>query len=153
MLKNNLTLNRIIVEKLTKLIKRIFDPKSIRSIYLIGSFARNEMTEYSDFDLLIISRKGSSYITRKNLLSLPEFYLLDSELLKSYSGGLQPFIIDEEVLKKEQSFIKAVLREGQLLQGEAISTYIVPENNSPLTDEKKDPNTFLNMLDEVEINF
>ncbi len=151
MIKNDLKFSVSLAKQLTKLVEKIFNPKMMRSIYLIGSFAREEMTSESDLDLIIISRKDLSYEIRKKLFTLREFYQLDSELLKNFSGGFAPIVVEEHVLKKEPSLIRTILREGKLLKGERLSDYL--ELNKILLEEKKDPKEFLKILDAIEINF
>jgi len=151
MINNNLKLSALLTKQLTTLVEKTFNPKLMRSIYLIGSFARNEMTPESDLDLLIIARKNFSYEIRKKLFVSQEFYKLDSELPRNFSGGLSPIIMEEEILKKEPSLIRKVMREGILLKGENLSEYL--EFKDVHLEEKKDPKEFLKLLNAIEINF
>lgn len=138
-------------EELLKLINVIHDSKIIKSIYLIGSFARNEMNSHSDLDLIIICKDNYSYKIQQKLIKLPEIDVLDLAILEEYSGGFSPMIFSVTQLKNEPTLVKTILREGKLLKGDKIETYLNIEEI--IIEEKKDPKEFLKILDEIKLDF
>lgn len=138
-------------EELLKLINAIYDSKVIKSIYLIGSFARNEMNSHSDLDLIIICKDDYSYKIQQKLIKLPEIDVLDLAILEEYSGGFSPMIFSVTQLKNEPTLVKTILREGKLLKGDKIEAYLNIEEI--IIEEKKDPKEFLKILDEIKLDF
>jgi predicted nucleotidyltransferase len=138
-------------EELLKLINAIYDSKAIKSIYLIGSFARNEMNSHSDLDLIIICKDDYSYKIQQKLIKLPEIDVLDLAILEEYSGGFSPMIFSVTQLKNEPTLVKTILREGKLLKGDKIEAYLNIEEI--IIEEKKDPKEFLKILDEIKLDF
>ncbi len=77
--------------------------------YLFGSFARNESTESSDIDILIIVKK-SDYHIRNAISSLSSDYSLDKNVF--FSAILKDIKIWEKNKKYKTLFYKELQRDG-----------------------------------------
>jgi predicted nucleotidyltransferase len=79
-------------------------------VILFGSYARGEVTEHSDVDLMIISESDLPRFKRSR-----ELY----KLIKPYPFGMDLVVYTPEEIEKgkmsEVSFVSTVLREGKTL--------------------------------------
>jgi len=87
---------------------------NIIAIVLFGSVAREEFTEKSDIDVLVVSKNDR---TKENIGSLVD------KLLDIYDVHVVPIFLTEkdiqERIKKFDNFIITIINEGRLLYGEA----------------------------------
>ena len=72
--------------------------------YLFGSYARNEQTELSDIDILIIVKKFDAKI-RREISSLSSIFSLEREVI------ISPVIKDIEVWKRKPEIRYALFTE------------------------------------------
>ena len=93
-------------------------------VILFGSYARGEVTEHSDVDLMIISESDLPRFKRGR-----ELY----KLIKPYPFGMDLVVYTPEELEKgklsEVSFVSTVLHEGKIAEMDKTSRILVKTDN------------------------
>ncbi|ASJ14644.1 nucleotidyltransferase domain-containing protein [Thermococcus radiotolerans] len=92
---------------LDEFLRRVEDQfgHSIENIVLFGSYARGDYDEESDIDVLIVGD-----------VDFDELMNIVTDILLEYGELISPVVIKPgEFKRREDSFIKTVLREGKVL--------------------------------------
>lgn len=101
----NIEHSKEIYRKIEELVKELREKFPIKEIYLYGSFAKGEINEGSDIDLVIVGNFKERFIERIGII-------LDCTDLP-----IEPLVYTEEefeeLMNKDNSFIKEVLRTGK----------------------------------------
>lgn len=85
-------------------------PYKPEKVIVFGSYARGDIDEYSDIDLVIIKKTKKRFLQR--LVEVAK--LIDNEL-----GNVDAFVYTpaelERMIEYENSFIETVLKEGKII--------------------------------------
>ena len=92
------------ITDITYIVKPLADKYNIQQVYLFGSYAREEVTEDSDIDILVC---GGDNFRRTMVFAFAE------ELRKALNKDVDVFEINE--INQESDFYKTIMKERVLV--------------------------------------